>query len=80
MSSVKIAMATPVAVESAIAMARNEIRFRARLLTDFAPVPPVLANEGFELACRVGAIAKCVEMGLRPWREAQPEVPDWVIA
>lgn len=33
-------------LESAIRMAWNEIRHRARLVTDFAPIPPVQANEG----------------------------------
>ena len=34
------------AVEHAINMARNEIKYRARLVKDLAPVPPVLASEG----------------------------------
>ncbi len=33
-------------VETAIKMARNEIRHRARLITDFDATPPVLGNEG----------------------------------
>lgn len=33
-------------LESAIRMATNEIRHRARLVTDFEPVPPVEGNEG----------------------------------
>lgn len=35
-----------VGIEHAIAMAFNELRHRARLVTDFSPVPPVLASEG----------------------------------
>ncbi|MFH1811061.1 MAG: ATP-binding protein [Pseudomonadota bacterium] len=34
------------AMASAITMARNEIRFRARLVQDLAPVPPLQASEG----------------------------------
>ena len=34
------------AIESSIAMASNEIRFRAALVLDFKPVPPVWASEG----------------------------------
>ena len=34
------------AVESAIAMAQNEIKFRARLVKDLSPVPTVWASEG----------------------------------
>ncbi|MEO6602117.1 MAG: ATP-binding protein [Polyangiaceae bacterium] len=34
------------AIESAIAMSSNEIRFRAKLVLDFQPVPSVWASEG----------------------------------
>ena len=33
-------------IDSCVSMAWNEIRHRARLVKDLAPIPPVLANEG----------------------------------
>ncbi len=33
-----------------------------------------VADDGFELACRVGAIAKCVEIGFKPWKQTEEDV------
>jgi two-component system cell cycle sensor histidine kinase/response regulator CckA len=34
------------AIESALSIAVNEIKFRARLVQDLGPIPPVMANDG----------------------------------
>lgn len=34
------------AIESAVTLAFNELRFRAKVVTEFAPVPPIWASEG----------------------------------
>jgi len=68
-------------IQGAVNMTHNEVKYRARLLADYGPVPPVLANEGrlaqvflnllvnAAQAIREGAVERNT-IHVRTWREA----------